>query len=201
MKSAFLVLTSLATLGPASVALAQQQQTNPPPPEQSRLNMPHERGFWGHAGIGLGRSKLHAPCPAGANCDLRDQTWRAYAGGKFNNTIGTEIGVLDLGDWSRGGGHTTARGVDAKLTAGVPIGQNSSVFGKLGLAYLRTNVGGAGLANGSESAWTPTYGIGAQAGLSKNWAIRGDIDRYRIQLPGAKDNVDSYMIGAQYTFQ
>jgi OOP family OmpA-OmpF porin len=177
------------------------QQANPPPSSGSRLNMPYERGFWGYAGIEAGRAKLHSTCPAGLNCDLRDQTWRAFGGGKFNNILGAEVGVMKLGDWTRGGGHTTARGLDAKLTAGWPIGENSSVFGKLGVAYMSTNVSGAGLTTGTNDKWGPTYGIGAQVGINKNWAIRGDIDRYRIQLPGSKDNVDTYMIGAQYSFR
>jgi len=199
MKSGFIAATCLAALGSSGAALAQQQ--NAPDASQNRLNLPHERGFWGYAGASIGRSKLHAPCPAGANCDLRDQDWRVYGGGKFNNILGAEVGLGQLGDFSRGGGQTTARGLDAKLTAGVPIGENSSVFGKLGIAYVRTNVSGAGLATGHESSWGPTYGLGAQIGLTKNWAIRGDIDRYRIQLPGTKQNLDTYMIGAQYTFR
>jgi opacity protein-like surface antigen len=163
--------------------------------------MPYERGFWGNAGLSLGRAKLHAPCPGGTNCDLRDGTWRAHVGGRFNNMFGAEIGWVDLGNFGRGGGQTSAHGLDLKALAGVPIGQNSSVFGKLGVARLRSNVSGSGLSTGEETGWGPTYGLGAQVGLTKNWAVRGDIDRYRVKLPGGKDNVDTYMLGAQYSFQ
>lgn len=182
----------------AGTASAQQTSANP---GESRLNLPYEPGFWGYAGVEVGRAKLHDTCPAGFDCDLRDNTWRVFGGGKFNNILGAEVGVMDLGDWARGGGHTTARGVDAKLTAGWPIGENASVFGKLGIAYMNTNVSGSGVAGGHDNKWGPTYGIGAQVGLGKNWAIRGDIDRYRISLPDHKDNVDTYMIGAQYSFR
>ena len=123
-------------------------------------------------------------------------------GGRFNDILGAEVGWVDFGDFPRGGGETTARGIDLKLLAGVPLGENASVFGKAGLAYLRTSVGGTGLATGRQNDWATTYGIGAQVGLTKNWAIRGDIDRYRVQFPGGgKDNIDTYMLGAQYRFQ
>lgn len=199
MKFNVLIAASVALAGSGS-ALAQQSGSSQP--AGTGLSLPYERGFWGTAGLSLGRSKLHAPCPAGASCDLRDGSWRAHAGGRFNNILGGEIGWVDLGDFSRGGGETTASGLDLKLLAGVPIGENSSIFGKLGAAYLRANVGGTGLATGRESSWAPTYGIGAQVGLTRDWAIRGDIDRYEVKLPGgARDNVDTYMLGAQYRFQ
>ncbi len=187
----------------AWVGTAFAQQSGSPPAGQG-LTLPYERGFWGNAGLSLGRTKLHAPCPAGSSCDLRDGGWRAHVGGRFNNIIGGEIGWVDFGDFPRGGGETSIAGLDLKLLAGIPIGENSSIFGKLGTAYLRTKVGGTvpGFTTGKDSHWGATYGIGAQVGLTRNWAIRGDIDRYRVKFPGGgKDNVDSYMIGAQYSFQ
>jgi len=150
-----------------------------------------------YIGFGVGRGKLHSSCPAGFNCDLRDQSWRVFGGASFNNILGGEVGVMDLGNWDRGGGTTSARGVDAKLTAGWPIGENARIFGKLGVAYLRTNVTGTGLTTGSDNKWGPTYGIGAQVGLGRNWAVRGDIDRYRAHLASGWENIDMYTIGAQ----
>lgn len=120
MKSRFIAVTSIATLAGAmavaSTALAQQSGS---PPVRDSWNMPYQSGFWGTAGFSLGRSKLHAPCPAGNECDLRDNSaWRAYVGGKFNNTFGAEVGLLDLGSWDRGGGTSKARGLDLALIAG-----------------------------------------------------------------------------------
>jgi OOP family OmpA-OmpF porin len=204
MKSGSFALTSLAAfvIGSGAIGSALAQQS--PPPARS-FNMPYQSGFWGTAGLSFGRAKLHAPCPAGAACDLRDNTsWRAFVGGRFNNIVGGEIGLMDLGDYGRGGGQTTARGLDLTLVAGVPIpaGQNSSIFGKLGAAYIRTNVAGpTGLTEGKESGWGPRVGIGAQFGFTQNWAVRFDVDRYRVQFPDTNHNIDTYMIGAQYSFR
>jgi opacity protein-like surface antigen len=199
-----LLAMSIAALGAGFSSFAFSQQTSPPPARDT-FTMPYQSGFWGHAGLSVGRAKLHADCPAGAACDLRDNSsWRVFGGGKFNNMFGAEAGLMDLGDFERGGGHTTARGLDLALVAGfpLPVGQNSSIFGKLGTSYIRTNVGGTGLKTGKESGWGPRVGVGVQLGVTQNWAARLDADRYRVEFPGSsKQNIDTYMIGAQYSFR
>lgn len=201
MKSSILAVSSFAAVAALAAGSATAQQSSPPARDSS-WTMPYQSGFWGNAGFSFGRSKLHADCPSGNPCDLRENgAWRAFAGGRFNNTFGAEAAWLDLGSWDRGGGTTKSRGLDLALLAGVPFGQNSSVFGKLGATWMRSDVSGTGLTTGRETGWGPRVGIGAQIGLTQNWALRLDADRYRIDLPGSTQNVDSYMIGAQYSFR
>jgi OOP family OmpA-OmpF porin len=188
----------------AAPALAQQQ--NPPASSStgaSGMRMPYESGFWGHVGFGVGRSRLQSDCIGGFACDSRDNAWRFYGGGRFNNTFGAEVGWLDLGKFQRGGGLTEARGLDLAATAGMPIGQNSSVFLKAGAAVMRTEVSGIapGLATGADTDWGPRIGIGAQIGLSPQWALRADLDRYRLDFRSGKTNVDTLTVGAQYSFR
>jgi OmpA-OmpF porin, OOP family len=198
-KLCIAVTASVAMLVFTSVSFA---QASPTAPDADKENMPFEGGFWGHTGLSLGSAKLHAPCPAAVSCDLRDNSaWRAFVGRKLNNTVRAEAGVVDLGDFNRGGGSTTTRGIDLALVAGMPIGERSSVFGKIGGAYMRTNVSGTGLTSGRESGWGPRIGIGAQIGLTQDWALRLDADRYRVDLPGSRQSIDTYMAGAQYSFR
>jgi OmpA-OmpF porin, OOP family len=165
--------------------------------------LPYQSGFWGHAGASVGDSKLKLGCPSGASCDDSDTAFRAFVGGRFNNTFGLELGVVNYGKFQRGGGDTKGWGLDIPLMLGFPIGANSSVFAKAGIAYSRMDVGGnsALVATGKESGWGPRLGLGAQIGLTPNWAIRGDWDRYRVHFPGTKDDVDTLTIGAQYSFR
>jgi OOP family OmpA-OmpF porin len=197
MKSLSLSTAALLTLGlgVAAPSLAQQQTDT--------WRMPHERGFWGHAGVSVGPSRLDADCPAGTSCDDKDYMFRAYAGGRFNNAVGLELGILNLGKYQRGGGDTDGWGADLALIAGIPIGANSSIFGKVGAIYARTEVdgAGAGLDTGKERGFGPRFGVGAQVGLTPQWAIRADLDRYRLPLPGGKENLDTVMFGVQYTFR
>lgn len=170
----------------------------------SGISWPHQSGFWGHAGISLGRAELKAGCPPGGHCDDTDQAWRIFGGGRFNDVFGGEIGYVDFGDYRRGGGDTEAQGLDLTLMAGVPFASNWSVFGKLGTVYSRTEVsgtGGPGFRTGKDNGWGPRVGIGLQAGITQNWAVRADLDRYRLQFAGGDEDVDTLTIGAQYSFR
>jgi OOP family OmpA-OmpF porin len=196
MKSLFPLIAGLALAAPA---LAQPTDTR-----TDTFRMPYERGFWGHAGISAGRGKLDASCPAGFECDLKDnRVFRAYAGGRFNNAIGLELGAINIGDYSRGGGTTDGWGVDAALVAGLPIGANSAIFGKLGVIYARTEVAGIAptLNRGKERGFGGRWGVGAQLGLTKEWALRADYDRFLLPLPGDHEDLDVFMLGVQYTFR
>jgi len=195
-SSSFAFLAALALAAPA---LAQTQTTT-----TDTWRMPYERGFWGHAGISVGRGELDADCPTGFGCDLRDhRVWRAYAGGRFNNAIGLELGALNIGDYRRGGGVTDGWGIDLALVAGIPIGANSAIFGKLGGIYARTEVTGdaPGFNTGKERDTGLRFGVGAQIGFTEKWALRADWDRYDLPLPGGRDELDVFMLGVQYTFR
>src|SRR5688572_1844644 len=205
MKSLSLTSTVIAALGLgiAAPSLAQSPPQTTDPQTTDTWRMPHERGFWGHAGVSFGQSRLDIPCPGGFSCDDQDQFLKAYAGGRFNNAIGLEVGVMNFGRFFAGGGETDGWGADAAIVAGFPIGANSSIFGKLGVVYARTEVSGtaAGFQTGKERGFGMRYGLGAQVGLTKTWALRADWDRYRLPLPGDHEDLDALTLGVQYTFR
>ena len=58
-----------------------------------------------------------------------------------------------------------------------------------------------GLTTGKERGWGGRWGIGAQVGLSKEWALRADFDRYRLPLPGSHEDLEALTLGVQYTFR
>ncbi|MGH8722206.1 MAG: outer membrane beta-barrel protein [Burkholderiales bacterium] len=195
-------ILAASLVGGIVVSVPSLAQTSPG--DDTGWRMPYERGFWGHAGLSLGRSELDITCPAGAACDDTEQAFRAFAGGRFNNAIGAEIAYIKFGDFTRGGGETDAEGADLALIAGIPFAKNWSIFGKLGGIYSQVDVTGTapGLATGGENGWGPRLGVGLQMGLTENWALRADYDRYRIKVPGdQRENVDTLLIGAQYTFR
>lgn len=187
----------------SGVALAAPAFAQPTDTQRDTWRMPHERGFWGHAGVSFGQSKLD-DCPIGvAACDDKDQFWKAYAGGRFNNAIGLEVGVLNFGKFSFPGGEADGWGADAALVAGIPIGANSSIFGKAGVIYARTEISGAapGFPGGKETGFGARWGLGAQLGLTKEWALRADFDRYRVPFPGRHNDIEALTLGVQYTFR
>lgn len=193
---------ALTSLGIASYGAALAQQTT-----TDSWRMPYQSGFWGHAGASIGQSKLDDGCFRNFVCDDKDQAFRVYGGGRFNNALGLEVGLLNMGKFDRGGGRTDGWGMDLALVAGVPIGANSAIFGKIGAIYARTEVDGSaaaraqGFQTGKERGWGGRYGIGGQIGLTPQWALRADWDRYRMPLVGGKEDVDTLMLGVQYTFR
>jgi OOP family OmpA-OmpF porin len=206
MHSRTLTAVAIAVLGLTASGIAPAQTRTTPSTTSSTSTdtwrMPYQSGFWGHAGFNFGQSKMDDACIAGAICDDKDQTFRLYAGGRFNNAVGLEAGVFNPGKFRRGGGETDGWGIDLTLVAGVPIGANSAIFGKLGAAYSRMEVSGnvAGFQTGKERGFGPRYGIGGQVGLTPQWAVRADWDRFRLALPGGKEDFDMLTLGAQYTF-
>jgi len=190
---------SLVALGLA--ALPTWAQSTYPPSDSFR--MPYQKEFWttGHAGIEIGQSKLDLNCPSGVSCDDRANAFKLFAGGRFNNTFGGEISYLNTNNFNFGpGGNINLQAVNFGLLAGVPFGpsKNWSIFCKLGLLWGHAEAGDT-----SQNGWGPSYGVGATVGLTRGWALRADWDRYRFKMPGGggdRENVDSLMIGAQYTF-
>jgi hypothetical protein len=170
----------LAGLALATPAFAQpptqptDTQTTTQPADTTR--MPWERGFWGHAGISFGQ---------------------------FSNIFGLEIGAMNFGKFQGGGGETDGWGADIALLAGIPIGANSAIFGKAGVIYARTEVSGTapGLETGKERGFGGRWGLGGQLGLTKQWALRADFDRYRLAAPGDHRDLETLMLGVQYTFR
>lgn len=200
MKSLSLSTGAILALGIglAAPSFAQSQQTT------ETWRMPYERGFWGHAGISFGQSKLDdLPCTATFACDDKDQAFKLYAGGRFSNIFGLEVGVLNFGKFPASGGEADGWGADAALIAGLPIGANSAIFGKLGVIYARTETSAAvtTVPTGKERGFGGRWGVGAQLGLTKEWALRADFDRYRVPFPGDHRDLETMMVGVQYTFR
>ena len=198
MKVALPAASLLAGLLFASFAGAQ------PNTAEESWRMPYQGAFWGHVGAAYGRARLGADCPAATDCDKTQNAWKVFAGGRFQRWLGGELSYVRAGNFKRGGGDTDLQLVNFSLTAGVPFGLNSSIFGKIGGLWGHTEVTGSapGFDTGSQNGWGPSFGIGAQMGVTKNWAVRLDLDRYRPKFPGGagRENLDTLMLGVQYSF-
>lgn len=165
------------------------------------VRMPYQSGFWNYVGVAGGVSRYDT-CGGGLSCDKSDSAWKVYTGGKFNEMFGFEVGYNDFGSAQLGGGSVEARGLNFSMLAGMPIGANSGIFGKVGTTYGETRVsaGAPGFAAGKERDWGISYGAGAHIGLNQNWQVRLDWDRTRFQFVSGKKNVDAVTVGLQYKF-
>lgn len=197
LAAAILASASLAYAVPAA---AQRSDTTR---AGSEISYPWQQRFWGYAGINLGTANYDFTCAAGFGCDDTAGTVKLFAGGRFNNVFGLEVGYVNFGKAEIAGGDMEAHGLNFSLVAGVPIGANSSVFGKLGTTYGRSKVSGTvpAFRTGSEDDWGASFGVGAQIGLTDRWSLRVDADRYRFKFVDTdRRNIDTFTVGAQYRF-
>jgi hypothetical protein len=181
----FLALAAGAVL---SIPAFAQNPSNPSSPMTTPTRAP-----W-YGGISVGEGKLDSD---------KETAYRAFAGTHFNRWLGVELGLANLGKFGGAGGEAEVRAADIGATAGIPLGASSSVFAKLGAAYTETKVSGLALPNGKERNWSPRWGVGGQLGFSPNWALRVDWDRYQdvAFAGGREEDVDSLMLGVQYSFR
>ena len=174
----------------------------------------------GYVGLNVGRSRFHADCGArdflenvGFDCGLRDNMYHLYAGsgmgglggmGGFGGMLGAEIGYVDMGRISRGGGDTRARGLNLSVVARAPIAAGFGNYGKLGTTYgwTRTNsVAESGLDSGKRDGFGLAYGFGATYDFTENVSAVVAWDRHNFRFAGSgRDAIRTTSIGLQYRY-
>lgn len=197
MKTSVLAALSLTTASLALPAAAQPTDTT----GSNSWRMPYQSDFWttGHVGAALGRGRSDIPCPSGGSCDSNTNAFKVFAGGRFNNVLGGEVTYLKTGEFSRSpGGDIDMQALNFGALLGIPLPHNSSVFAKAGVLWGHTEAG-----DQTQNGWGPSFGLGGMIGLTRSIALRVDWDRWRFKLPaggGDRENIDTFTIGAQYTF-
>ena len=168
-----------------------------------------------YVGASIGKAEAKDVCTgvnsiSGATCDDKDTTWKIFGGYQFNRNFALEIGYSDGGEVK-----ASAFGVNASIEASVfelvgvgtlPLGNNFSLYGKIGLYRADTEAtatAGALSVREEESNTDLTFGIGAQFDLSKRFAIRAEWQRYQDVDGGdtiGEGDVDVISIGALFRF-
>jgi OOP family OmpA-OmpF porin len=171
---------------------------------------PADTGFY----IGASVGQSTADCDTsgtGLSCDDKDTAYKVFGGYKFNRNLAVEAGYTPLGEVTASGGGVN---ITAEATAwelvGVgmfPLGNNFSVYGKLGLysgeLEVSSNIG----ASGDKTTTDLTYGLGVQFDFTRNLGIRGEWQRYSgIKTPSTAvtdeddTDVDVLSIGVLWKF-
>lgn len=179
--------------------LAQASEAAAQGNDHSRLD---QKMSGGYVGGSAGLSDYTLSCSGGLQCVDRDVGFKIYGGSRINNIAGFELGYLDLGKVEFAGGDATARGFNASLLFNAAIGTASGVHAKVGTTYGWTHVSSLepGAPKGREADFGLSYGLGATAGLSRNWQLRADWDRYKFEFAGGDRVINLYSVGLQYRF-
>ena len=158
-------------------------------------------GFY--AGASVGQSKSDCSGSSGS-CDDKDTAYRIFGGYKFHPNIAVEGGYSPLGETSGGNVTAEANAWDLVGLGIFPLGNNFSIFGKLGFYNAEVKLGG--LASGKKTTTDLTYGIGGQYDFNRNLGLRLELQRYSgVKAPDfggtSKDtDIDVVSVGALWRF-
>jgi OOP family OmpA-OmpF porin len=146
----------------------------------------------------VGQAEFKDGCQGLGSCDEKDTAWRILGGYQFNRNFAAEIGYHNLGEASAAAGATEGTAWELVGIGALPLGNQSSVYGKLGVYRGELEAPGAKETNNDF-----TYGVGVQYDFTRAVGVRGEWQRYNKMGGGAvaETDVDVLSVGVVYRFQ
>jgi OOP family OmpA-OmpF porin len=150
-------------------------------------------GFY--IGGDVGKSRL-----SDAGISDKDTSYSIFGGYSYTDTVAFELGYRDLYNKSAKAAGVTGKGtvsaVQLSALLSAPINTDFSVYGRLGVNYIRSkgkisSIGYSMNAKGSDTR--ALFGVGARYALSKEFGLRAE-----FQKPAS--NVKVLTFGADYRF-
>lgn len=149
--------------------------------------------------------------------DDRSTGFKMLGGYRFNENFALEGGYFDLGKFGYTAttqpagslvGSIKLRGVNLDLVGTLPITDRFSVFGRVGAAYAEAQdtfdvTGPVRVPNRNPSKQDTNvkYGLGLQYALTPALALRGEVERYRVDdALDNKGSIDLVSLGLIYRF-
>lgn len=168
-------------------------------------------GFYG--GLNLGQSKAREfDCAGLATCEDKGSFWKVYGGYQFHRNVSAEVAYVNFGrfraaDPAAGEQIIRSAAGEASIVLSYPASERVSLFGRVGGYYASTKSTTTFVAGGQESAKENNSGLSFGAGLqifvTRNLALRGELERFSKVGSGdiGDSDMDVYSIGALYKFQ
>jgi OmpA-OmpF porin, OOP family len=147
----------------------------------------------------------------------KDTGYKVFGGYQLNRNIAFELGFFKLGEFEFNGtttpngtlrGQVRAQGANFDVVGLLPVTENLSVLGRVGVQYarIRDNFTGTGttvVTNPSPSHRNTNYkvGVGAQYAFSQSVQMRLEAERYRVDDALGRDiNANMYSVGFVFPF-
>jgi OmpA-OmpF porin, OOP family len=163
----------------------------------------------GLQGAGLATSTI--------NDNRTDTGYKLFGGYQFNKNFALEGGYFDLGKAGFTAttvpagtlnGQIKLRGLNLDAVGFLPITENLSLLGRVGANYAEakdsfSGTGAVTVANPAvtQSGTNVKYGMGLEYALTKTLALRGELERYRVNdAVGNHGDVDLFSVGLVYRF-
>jgi OOP family OmpA-OmpF porin len=120
---------------------------------------------------------------------------KVFGGYEFTPNFALEAGVARLGRVADASGTANGHATYLDAVGLAPLGDKWSLLGSVGASHVNLNT-----SNGDGSANALKLGVGAEYALSKDVALRGEIERYRPDAFGSRINIDQYTFGVRIGF-
>jgi OOP family OmpA-OmpF porin len=120
---------------------------------------------------------------------------KVFGGYQLNQNFAVEGGVATLGRLSGDAGHVNGHSEYLDAVGLLPLNPSWSLLGSVGVAHVNLNS-----SNGDDSGAALKLGLGAEYAYSKNVALRGEYENYRVDSFGAHPNVGQYNFGVRVSF-
>jgi hypothetical protein len=124
-------------------------------------------GFY--AGVNAGSTKID-------DFDGNESAFGGLVGYGFNPNVAVEVGYRQHGTWEFYGADVKIKQTDISVVAGLPLGANFDLYGRLGYANAKVEVKGYGYA-GDDDTNNALYGIGLGYTFSPNLSARLEVQR------------------------
>lgn len=147
-------------------------------------------------GGSVGSTRFKGDDIGGLSTDRSNTGGKLYGGYGITPNVGIEAGYANLGKFSSGAGNVKGDGFFVDGVGTLPLGNNFSALGRVGVFNGKLDSSLAGNDRGTSYK----FGAGVQYDIDKNLGVRGEWERYRFDALGTKANTDLYSVGVNYRF-
>lgn len=147
-------------------------------------------------GANIGGSHFKSQDLPGLPTDHSTTGGKLYGGYSINPYLGVEGGWVDLGKFKGPAGNLRGSGLFVDGVGTLPLGNNVSVLGRLGVFNGRLDDS----ATDHDRGTSVKLGAGLEYAIDKNLAVRGEWERYHFDALNSAPNVDLYSVGLRYRF-
>jgi len=160
----------------------------------------------GRSAIGLHIGAVHWPlgCGAPGACTETDRQLHLYGRSMFSGHWGAQVGLIDMGDITRGGPDARTRGLNLSLVGRVPLGAKFSGWGRIGTTYGQaapSSAAALALSGNPETGFGLSWGLGVSWDFSPRLSavVEWDSHDFRYMGPG-RDAVRATSLGLHYRY-
>lgn len=164
-----------------------------------------------YVGGSAGQAKSNVDCSDTLKCDKISSTYKVFGGYNIDKNFAVEASYSSLGKLkavTKEGSLTANHEVKAKSfeLAGVAkhdFTEELSGFAKLGVARVTADASSSlagSTYKGDTTSTQAVLGLGVNYKVSKEVALRAEFDSRRIKLFDEKARVNTFTVGAQYSF-